>query len=171
MPPSPRLPLLTVFGLGYMPIASGTWGSLPPCIIAGALWLCEMSPAHSATGTWVFNAILAAILIVFSAVCVLQGHLAESRWGKDPSEVVADETAGQCIPLLFLPSACFDGFWPTTSTIAAAFLLFRILDITKPLPAKQIQSAKAGWGILLDDLVAGVYAAVVMQVVARIWLG
>lgn len=153
-----------------MPIASGTWGSLPPCIIAGALWLCEASPAHSATGTWVFNAVLAAILIIFSAVCVLQGHAAESRWGKDPSEVVADETAGQCIPLLFLPAACFSDFWRTAITIAAAFLLFRILDITKPWPARQIQRVSEGWGILLDDIIAGAYAAIVLQVVARMWL-
>ena len=92
----------------------------------------------------------------------------EERWGKDPGEVVADETAGQCIPLMFLPAWCFTDFWRAVATVAAAFLLFRILDIIKPWPAKQIQSRPYGWGILLDDLFAGAYAAVIMQVGSRL---
>ncbi|MFO0832960.1 MAG: phosphatidylglycerophosphatase A [Phycisphaerales bacterium] len=162
-----RLPLLTTFGLGHMPVASGTWGSLPPCFIAGVLWLAHMSPAGGVQGSVIFNSVLGAVLAVFSLACILQGRRAEEKWGKDPGEVVADETAGQCIPLMFLPACCFADFWHTAGVIAAAFLLFRVLDIVKPWPAKQIQSRPYGWGILLDDLFAGLYAAVIMQVGAR----
>ncbi|HEX2837255.1 MAG TPA: phosphatidylglycerophosphatase A [Phycisphaerales bacterium] len=164
----PRLPLLTTFGLGHMRIASGTWGSLPPCVVAGCLWLANLSPANGTNGSIVFSAVMGVILVIFSVACVLQGKQAEERWGKDPGEVVADETAGQCIPLMFLPAWCFTDFWRAVATVGAAFLLFRILDIIKPWPAKQIQSRPYGWGILLDDLFAGAYAAVIMQVGARL---
>ncbi len=153
-----------------MKIASGTWGSLPPCVIAGCLWLAGLTPAHGQTGTVVFNAVMAVILVVFSVACIVQGGQAEQRWGKDPGEVVADETAGQCLPLLFLPGACFQKFWWAVGTVAAAFVLFRLLDIVKPWPAKQIQAARQGWGILLDDLFAGLYAAVILQAALRLWL-
>lgn len=166
----PRLILLTTFGLGHMKFASGTWGSLPPCVVAGCLWLAGLTPADGQNATIVFNSVMAVIGLVFSVACVVHGEQAEKRWGKDPGEVVADETAGQCLPLMFLPNACFQSFWWAVGTVGAAFVLFRLLDIVKPWPAKQIQSARFGWGILLDDVFAGLYAAAVLQGVLRLWL-
>jgi phosphatidylglycerophosphatase A len=165
----PSMPLVTTFGLGHMRIASGTWGSMPPVAIAGLLWLLGCAPGGSqgTLGWWIYHAVLALILIVFAGACIVQGAAAESRWGKDPGEVVADETAAQCIPLMFLPALCFANWWKAGATLAAAFLLFRILDIIKPWPAKQIQGLNAGWGILMDDIFAGLYAALILQLVAR----
>ncbi len=161
--------LLTTFGLGHMRIASGTWGSLPPVVLAGLLWLAGISPASTHDwGLWVFNGVFIAIFIIFSAACIRWGKQAEAKWGEDPAEVVADETAGQCLPLLALPACAFASWLYAGLTLAGAFLLFRIFDIIKPWPANGLQSKPHGWGILLDDLMAGIYAALVLQVVVRL---
>lgn len=161
---------ITVFGLGRMRPASGTWGSLPPVFIAAALIAAGLGPVAQA---WVYNSVLIVVMLVFVAACVLQGDAAEARSirGKDPSEAVADETAGQCLPLLFLPSAAVSTVAGTVFTLVYAFVAFRILDIVKPWPANALQRVPAGWGILLDDLAAGVYAAALVQVLARVPIG
>jgi phosphatidylglycerophosphatase A len=181
----PKLPLITVFGLGHMRPASGTWGSLPPVVVALALWAMGAAPvAESVMPRGIAAAAgeqgptlalaayltsLALILLVFAGACVLQGSAAEAVFGHDPAEVVADETAGQCVPLLALAltPACFATWWTTSAWLAAAFLAFRILDILKPWPANALQRVPGGWGILLDDLAAGVYAAA--AVVGAAW--
>jgi phosphatidylglycerophosphatase A len=166
-PPMPtpllRFRLLTTFGLGHLPI-SGTWGSLPPPIIAGILIAIGLGPIES---PGIYHIILLAILLVFSAACILYGDHAEARFGsKDPGQVVADETAAQCIPLMFLPAAALATPALTAFTIFYAFIAFRIFDIVKPWPARTIQATPGGWGILLDDLIAGVYALIFLQAAA-----
>src|SRR5690606_13857895 len=92
---------------------------------------------------------------------------------KDPGSVVADEVAGQSLVLLFLPWHAGDDLrtWQWNVAIAlTAFLTFRIMDIIKPRPARSLQSLEAGWGILIDDLIAGVYAAIIVQLATRIGL-
>ncbi|CAG0989500.1 phosphatidylglycerophosphatase A [Phycisphaerales bacterium] len=164
----PTLLLISTFGLGYLRPASGTWGSLPPVVLALAMEAAGLGPG---THPVVFNAVLAAVLVIFSAACVVQGDAAEARWGKDPSNVVADETAGQCIPLMFLPAGAVVSLELSLFTLALAFIAFRVLDILKPWPANRLQDIPGGWGILLDDLVAGVYAMVIVQVCSRGALG
>jgi len=166
MNPRP-LRLITTFGLGHMRPASGTWGSLPPVIIAGVMIVCSAGPS---TQPLAYYGVLALILLVFCAACVAQGDAAEARFGeKDPSEVVADETAGQCIPLLAILPASAETPVRGLLFVAIAFFAFRILDIIKPPPAKGWQRIPGGWGILIDDLVAGVYAAALI-VIAQRWL-
>src|SRR5690606_5533767 len=118
---------------------------------------------------WItYHAILTTILIAFTLACIPWGRLAEETFRrKDPGEVVADETAGQCIPLMFLP-------WPVVSdplraaaTIACLFIAFRLFDIVKPWPAGRLQALPRGWGIVVDDLVVGVQLAVLAQIVLR----
>jgi len=156
-----RVAGLTTFGLGFMRPAPGTWGSLPPC---GVAWLCALAAAPAG----LTHALLVVILLVFSAACVVWGAWGEKRFGrKDASEIVADETAGQCIPLMFLPAFALDGFWAASFTIGGAFVLFRIMDIIKPWPAHGLQRLRHGWGVLVDDLIAGLYAAIVLQIVVR----
>lgn len=163
-----RFRLLTTFGLGHMRPASGTWGSLPPPILAAGLIALGMGPAGSPV---VYNGLLLLVLIVFSGACILYGDHAEARFGgKDPGQVVADETAAQCIPLMFLPAAAVATPLLAGFTLLYAFLCFRLLDIVKPWPARQIQETPGGWGILLDDLVAGVYALVLVQGASRLFL-
>lgn len=114
----------------------------------------------------VYVAPLVAILLASCAACVFMGDRAEARFGKkDASEIVADETAGQCIPLMAVPvfvsieEPFWSAFWPAAVLITASFFAFRLFDIWKLEPANMMQSAPAGWGVLLDDLIAGVYAA------------
>ncbi|HRJ49974.1 MAG: phosphatidylglycerophosphatase A [Phycisphaeraceae bacterium] len=160
-PARDSFPWLTVWGIGYLRPASGSWGSIPPVVLAGALIAGGLGPAQA---PWLYNGTLAGVALVFSAACVLQGSRAEVVHGKDPSVVVADEVAGQSLALMMLPLAVADSPARVTGTLVLAFVVFRILDIVKPWPARQIQRVPGGWGILLDDLVAGAYALGVLKV-------
>lgn len=168
--------LVTTFGLGRLRPAPGTWGSLPPVLLAGVLLALGWGPMHEGGGeaawTWarwvVYHGVLLAVFAVFAEACVARGDAAEARFGrKDAREIVADETAGQCLPLLFLPASALDTPASAAWTLAYAFLAFRVLDIVKPWPAHRLQRVPGGWGVLLDDLVAGAYAAALVQVLAR----
>jgi len=157
---------ITVFGLGSMRPASGTWGSLPPVIVAAALIALGQNESHNPL---LYRSVLAAIFLVFCIACIAQGQRAEAYFGrKDPSNAVADETAGQCLSLVFLPAAATNT-WPHAAfTLLLAFVSFRIMDIIKPWPARGLQRIPGGWGILIDDLFAGLYAAGVVQVFSRV---
>lgn len=155
--------LLTTAGLGYMRPFSGTWGSLPPIVIAYALIMLSIGPGHELA--WIYYTLLALICIIYSASCILMGHEAEAKWGKDPSEVVADETAGQCITLAFIPASICSCALTTLGAVLGAFFLFRAFDILKPWPAGAVQNIRGGWGILLDDLIAGVMGGVALLLI------
>lgn len=157
--------MLTTFGLGYRRPASGTWGSLPPILVVALLLSLGLGPAAA---PWVFYPVLVVIAIVFTAACVIWGDEAEARWGKDPSEVVADETAGQAIALLAFPVGAIGDPRAEIFLLATAFFAFRFFDITKIQPAGACQHLPGGWGVVLDDLVAGVYAALVVLIVGAI---
>lgn len=155
-----RILLVSTGGLGLLRPAPGTWGSLPT---AGLAWLLLLLGAPAE----LYYALLIITLLVSSAICVQLGAWAESHYGrKDPSEVVMDETAGQCMPLLplpfLMPELIGGGFWMVSIVTGAAFVLFRIMDIIKPWPARGLERLNAGWGVLVDDLFAGLYAAVVL---------
>jgi len=158
-----RRAMVTVFGLGFLKPASGSWGSTPPvAMVALLLW----------SGTeqrWVINAALGLVGVIFGVACVAFGRWAEEHHGgRDPRQVVADETAGQCLALLFVPWRLDgDGMWFNGGCLATAFIGFRFFDILKPPPARRAERLPGGWGILTDDLTAALYALVVTQVVAR----
>jgi len=155
---------LTVLGLGFLRPAPGTWGSLPPPIIASVLILTAPNAA-------MYYAIVGAMLLVACGVCVLWGRYAESRFArKDAAEVVADETAGVSLALLFIPPMMIEGE-PVALLVtfcALCFFGFRFFDILKPWPARRFEALPFGWGVLLDDLAAGVYAGVTAQIGAQI---
>lgn len=162
---SQSLNLVTVFGLGHMRPFPGTWGSIPTVIFAGLLIAVGLGPAAHPI---LYNLLLALVLVVFTLSCAILGDLAEAKYlRKDPSQVVADETAGQAIPLMFLPALSVTTPGRAILTLLAAFLAFRFMDIVKPWPARQIQSVSGGWGVVLDDLMAGVYAMVAIQILTR----
>lgn len=159
----PRLALITTFGLGNLRPAPGTWGSLPPCAVAALLCILPNGSSFLPSGehAWVFYTLMLLTLLLFSFACVAHADDAEMHFGKkDPSNVVADETAGMALTLCALP--WFNSGAPTLALIALAFLLFRAADIIKPYPAHQLQSIPGGWGILIDDLVAALYAAAML---------
>jgi phosphatidylglycerophosphatase A len=163
--------LLTAGGLGLLRPAPGTWGSLPSVLIAFLLAQ-EGASISTAHPDWVVNAVLIVAVVAASIICIVCGESAERMFGrKDPSQVVADEVAGQAMTLLALPwryaGAPNQLAW-NASLATIAFLAFRIMDIAKPSPARGLQRLPAGWGILIDDLVAAAYAAGVVQLVARL---
>ncbi len=151
---------LTTNGLGHLPI-SGTFGSMPPVVLAGAMIFAGIGPGTSLS--WIYFVALLLILIVYCAACILCGHEAEAKWGKDPSQVVADETAGQAITLMMIPAGMLNSPLHIVLTLIGAFLLFRVFDILKPWPAGAMQDLPGGWGILLDDLFAAILGGVVLM--------
>ncbi len=163
----PNVTWITVFGLGYRWPASGTWGSLPPVVLAalffGAAWLGREEPGFVPWLSVGYRLALAIVFVVFCMACLTQGDGAEAQFfKKDPSQAVADETAGQCMPLLFMP-VLYASLGQAALMLLVAFVGFRLMDIIKPWPARQVQSAPSGWGILIDDLFAGFYALIITQ--------
>ena len=149
-------------GLGWLPVAPGTWGSLAPAIVFGLL-CCFGAPNFI---TWI---ILGLIALDAAAICVwFSPAVIEELGDKDPREVVVDEVAGQAITFI---GACAAGGREIMITTAVGFLAFRLFDITKPWPCRLLEKLPAGWGILADDLMAAVYAAVVLQIFTRLWIG
>jgi len=156
-----RAALATGLGTGYLPIAPGTWGSAAAaCVYLALSGPFGVGPAGCSIS-------MAAVVLAGAVVCVALGPFAERHFGrKDPSQVTADEWAGQALALIGLPAA-------TTSAglliiVGAAFAAFRLFDILKPPPANGLQRLPAGWGILVDDLIAGAYANVAAQAVLRL---
>jgi phosphatidylglycerophosphatase A len=146
------------FGLGFLPVAPGTWGSLPIAVI---FWiLCA-----EGTCTAGINAVMAALIFVGATACVVYGPASIAATGKqDPSEVVMDEFAGQALTYL-----SFFAISPHNAIFAAVlgFLLFRVLDVLKPWPVYLLEALPGGWGILADDLGAGVIGAVIFNLAAN----
>lgn len=140
----------TVLKIGYLPIAPGTWGSL----VAVVIWFLIIE--STSTITFITAIIIIFILGVYTS-SITERHLAQ----KDPSIIVIDEWVGQWIALLFVPKSLLLGL--------VAFALFRLFDIWKPYPIKLLDKYPKGWGIMLDDVLAGVYALLVLSVF-RVWI-
>lgn len=147
----------TFFGAGLLRPGPGTWGSAA----AGLLWLGAAGLFHLAPGPlgwWTLVAALCALAIGVPAATIVERESERP----DPGQVVIDEVAGQWIALLFARV--------NLSHLLAGFLLFRLFDIVKPWPARQLEHLPAGWGIMLDDVAAGVYALLVMLALNH-WIG
>lgn len=138
--------LATGFGVGYSPFIPGTVGSLAALVIYIAL------PFNHTT--W----LLISIIIFFIGTWT-SGDIEKDK-GKDPGIVIIDEFVGQWIALLFLPRI----FW----IFLIGFMVFRILDIIKPFPAAKFEKIKGGFGIMLDDVVAGIYTNLILQLLLLI---
>jgi len=158
--------LASCFGLGRLPLAPGTWGSLPAAIIFGLM-------CHFGASSISISIVMAALALAGSIVCVRFAPVVIRVTGKgDPGEVVADELAGQAVMFLFIPFLTLETFstgqiWVTT---VAGFLLFRLFDIAKPWPIRRLEKLPEGWGVLADDLLAGVYAGIVLLLCYKIGL-
>lgn len=157
LPPAgaPALALATCLGIGYIPFASGTFGSLPGLLLTYL--------AHRAAGP---PAAFATLLGLLFAGTWAAGR-AERHFGvKDSGKVVIDEVVGQMMALLFLPL--------TAGTLLCGFVLFRVFDILKPFPVRRFESLPGGSGIMADDLMAGLYANLALQGLHLLfpeWLG
>jgi phosphatidylglycerophosphatase A len=148
-------------GVGYLPLAPGTWGSL---LAVGSYFLLRRTWFPHSDMDLVANGRTFLVLqVMVIAMVAAVGTWASSRTErllklKDPGKVVIDEVAGQLIALLAVPIMLTG---PPYFAVLA-FILFRFFDIVKPYPARKLESLHGGWGIMLDDVVAGVYAAVVV---------
>jgi len=155
-------------GVGYLPLAPGTWGSLVGVGVYALVRGAAMQFFFSAGAGRNFNLLhvyygTIAIELVAVFAISLAGTWAASRTEKlsgkkDPGKVVIDEVAGQFIALIPVPFVLGTAWW----TAILAFILFRFFDIVKPYPARRLESLEAGLGIMADDIVAGVYAAIVV---------
>ena len=144
----------SVFGVGFLPIAPGTWGSLFCCILFGLVFIFENTIIN-----WFL--ILAAFHLLGFACCS-RAELIFNK--KDASYIVIDECAGQSIallPLLFFTNL---PLLFIIIGIIASFLLFRFFDIVKPFGINELQRLKNGVGVMADDILAGIYTAVIMTI-------
>ena len=137
----------SAFFSGYSPVASGTVGSA----VGAAIYFIP--------GFESLVCIVPSILIVF-IVGIKAAAIMEQQYGHDPSEVTIDEVVGMWISLLLLPKNIF--------IMLTAFFLFRFLDIVKPFPAHKFDAMHGGFGIMMDDVVAGMYANIIIQLAVRI---
>jgi phosphatidylglycerophosphatase A len=151
----PAIWIATAGGAGYFPVAPGTAGSVVGVAVVMALARLPLERGAAI-------AVLAAAAIVVFAVGVWAASEAETYFGRtDPGQVVIDEVVGQIITLLLIPHA-------TWKWLIGGFLLFRGFDIIKPFPARQAERFPRGWGIMVDDVIAGVYGLVVLAVIGLV---
>jgi phosphatidylglycerophosphatase A len=139
----------TGLGSGFSPVAPGTAGSLVGLVL---FWpMREASPPVQ----------VAAILVGFVVGVYASTIVARNLGRKDPGLVVWDEVVGMWTTLALLPFTPF--------TALAGFLLFRVMDVVKPWPARQLEDLPDGWGIMADDLFAGIYAHLALRAVLLVW--
>jgi phosphatidylglycerophosphatase A len=138
---------IATWGVGYLPLMPGTFGSL---VGIGVCLLLKWWPIQ----------ILATVLIMFTGIWA--GSRTERILRlKDPGRVVVDEVAGQMIALLPLSIFAVS----SKAWIIVSFILFRLFDIFKPYPARRLEALPSGLGIMMDDVLAGAYAAVIVAAV------
>ena len=141
--------LATGAGSGYSPVAPGTAGSAVGLLL---FWPLACLPLAGQVG---------ATLVLFVLGGVAAARVAARAGQKDPGIVVVDEVVGQWVSLLLLPL--------TPLTAALGFFLFRIMDVLKPWPARDLERLPGGWGIMADDVMAGVYANLLMRIALFVW--
>ena len=131
------------FGTGFSPFAPGTVGA--------ALALLVWYTISAFTSPFLLTLATALLIVLFTLLGVWSSGVMEKVWGKDPSRVVVDEMVGTWIALLVVvPANIYYGI--------AAFCLFRLFDIFKPLGIRKTEAIGGGWGIMIDDIFSGIYA-------------
>lgn len=136
--------ITSCFGIGYLK-GGGTIAAMVTCLL---WWLLARD---GVSGTAI------AVTVAVTIIGIGSSTIVEKDWGKDSSRVVIDEVAGMCISLLFVPI--------TIQWIVIALVLFRFFDIVKPLYIRKAEALPAGWGVMTDDILAGVYSNIVLQLV------
>lgn len=149
------LAIATAGGAGYCPVAPGTAGALVGVVLVLLLARLPLSRAG-------IIEVMAALSVAIFSTGVWAAGVAENYFGRtDPGQVVADEVVGQIITLLLIPRANWK--W-----LLGGFLLFRLLDVLKPPPARQAERFPRGWGIMMDDVIAGLYGLAVLTVIGLV---
>ncbi len=155
--------IATGFGAGFIPFGPGTWGSVVGVLIAYGLIV-----GFGADVLLLQNVLIAAG-VVSGALGIWAGHRAETIFEhKDASQIVIDEVCGQLISFVFiapyLARLCPHGRCPQLYLwLLVGFALFRAFDIFKPYPINRLQDLSGGFGVMMDDVLAGIYAAVLLS--------
>lgn len=139
----------TTLGIGYIGKGAGTAAAIATCLV----WY--------ASSMLSYEGFLPAFFITLFIVAlgIWSGNKVEPAWGKDHNRVVIDEVAGMCITLLWVPA--------TPLNIIVGLILFRFFDILKPLFIRKIEALPGGWGVMFDDVLAGIYANIILQIFIR----
>ncbi len=143
----------TGFGSGYAPKAPGTAASLLACFF---LWGLNAIMPGLTIGAGPFKYYFAGIITIFLLTGIVVSNQLEKQWGKDPSKIVIDEIVGMWISLFMVPF--------TWQYVLAGFILFRFFDIFKPLYINKFENLQGGWGVMMDDVIAGIYANILLQI-------
>ncbi len=136
------------FYTGYIPFAPGTFGSLAALLI-------YYIPGFEEP------VVLFPAIVIFIFFGIYIGNKFEKEYGKDPRQCTIDEMVGMWISLLFLPKKLVISI--------LAFIVWRALDIIKPFPSRNLEKLNGGLGIMIDDIVAAIYALIILQILLRIF--
>jgi phosphatidylglycerophosphatase A len=144
--------------VGYLPIP-GTFGAaLGLALVVAVAHVPGLMGRQSLT-----TAVVALMIAALFTLGVAASTAAESYFGRvDPGQVVIDEVVGQMLALIIRPGAPW--LW-----LLLGFLIFRVLDILKPFPARRAEHLPGGWGIMVDDVVAGAYSIVTLVILSLVW--
>lgn len=140
--------VLSYGGLGELPVAPGTWGTLGAMVTAAALLEIDGVAKE-------FRLVAVGWVVVAVGLTVLLTPDVEREGGKDPGVIVMDEVAGYWATLLVFER-------PGWTQLIAAFFVFRLFDIVKPWPGRALEHLPSGWGVALDDVMAGIYGAILL---------
>ena len=164
--------ILTMFGIGYFRYAPGTAASFVTCIIFYLFWITNFPLLKGKLY------IVCFLLIILVYSIIITDKLSYLFKKKDPKEIVIDEFIGQSIPLTFY---FFQGFisikeltffkgYSFVGWIIISFILFRFFDIVKPFPINIVdKKMKNGLGVMLDDIIAGIYSAITIYIFYALW--
>ncbi|MEA5139716.1 phosphatidylglycerophosphatase A family protein [Arcicella rigui] len=140
----------SALGLGFIPKGSGTFGALLACaMIAGIFQISN----HIGN----YQVILIVTTIVVTFLGRWSSGVMETHWGEDASKIVIDEVAGMCLSICLIPF--------TWQNLLIAFVLFRFFDIYKPFNIRNFEKYPNGWGVMLDDVMAGIWANGCLQLI------
>jgi len=139
--------IATSLGIGYI----GKGGGTVAAAVAALCWYLLLAGSHS------FSYWPLVFTVAITLLGCWSGTVVEPYWGKDDKKVVLDEVAGMCVTLLFLPV--------TPVYVISGLVLFRIFDIWKPLYIRRTEQLPGGIGVMMDDVVAGIYGNLILQVI------
>lgn len=142
--------LSSFFGIGFIKKGGGTVAAIATALI----WMV----AVAVPDTWM---VIGSVLVVI-VYGIWAGNEVEKKWGKDSSKVVIDEVAGMLVALLFIPVSFVN--------VLLALGLFRFFDILKPLMIRRLEKLPGGWGVMGDDVLAGIYSNIVLQLILLLHL-
>ena len=183
--------MLTMFGIGYSKYAPGTLASFATCVIYFLIYMSSFSQFNISLFLLHYNpeyVVWFLIIITISSINLINDHSFRDKFEKlfkkkDPKEIVIDEFIGQSIPIIsysylsfFKVGPSFDSFFiffegrPFIGWLITSFILFRFFDILKPFPINIIdKKMKNGLGIMLDDIIAGIYSTIACVIIWALW--